>query len=157
MTTLYPGVLDQRDRTPDNRLMLGKDAKMDLICSVPLFEDCSRKELREIAAAADEVVVPAGYVLTKEGASGKELVVIVEGAAEVRRRGRKINELGSGDFLGEIALISGSPRTATVRTTQPTHALVLTGQAFRRLVKSIPSMQIKVLEALARRLPSDLD
>ena len=111
--------------------MLGKDAKMELIRSVPLFEDCSRKELREIAAAADEVVVPAGYVLTKEGASGKELVVIVEGAAEVRRRGRKINELGSGDFLGEIALISGSPRTATVRTTQPTHALVLTGQAFR--------------------------
>ena len=54
-------------------------------------------------------------------------------------------------------LISGSPRTATVRTTQPTHALVLTGQAFRRLVKTIPSMQIKVLEALARRLPSDLD
>ena len=104
MTTLYPGVLDQRDRTPDNRLMLGKDAKMELIRSVPLFEDCSRKELREIAAAVDEVVVPAGYVLTKEGASGKELVVIVEGAAEVRRRGRKINELGSGDFLGEIAL-----------------------------------------------------
>jgi CRP-like cAMP-binding protein len=157
MTTLYPGVLDQRDRTPDNRLMLSKDAKMDLIRSVPLFEDCSRKELREIAAVADEVVVPAGYVLTKEGAAGKELVVIVEGAAEVRRRGRKINELGSGDFLGEIALISGSPRTATVRTTQPTHALVLTGQAFRRLVKTIPSMQLKVLEALVRRLPSDLD
>jgi CRP-like cAMP-binding protein len=157
MTGLYPGVLDQRDRTSDNRLVLGKDAKMDLIRSVPLFEDCSRKELREIAAAVDEVVVPAGYVLTKEGASGKELVVIVEGAADVRRRGRKINELVSGDFLGEIALISGSPRTATVRTTVPTHALVLTGQAFRRLVKTIPSIQMKVLEALARRLPSDLD
>ncbi len=136
--------------------MLGKDTKIDLIQSVPLFEDCSRRELREIAAAADEVVVPAGYAFTKEGAVGKELIVIVEGAAEVRRRGRKINELGSGDFLGEIALISGAPRTATVRTTQPTHALVLTGRAFRRLVKTIPSIQMKVLEALARRLPSDL-
>ena len=136
--------------------MLGKDAKMDLIRAVPLFEDCSRRELREIAAVADEVVVPAGYVLTKEGASGKELVVIVEGSADVRRRGRKINDLGSGDFLGEIALISGAPRTATVRTTQPTHALVLSGQAFRGLVKRIPSMQIKVLEALARRLPTDI-
>jgi CRP-like cAMP-binding protein len=123
---------------------------------VPLFEDCSRRELREIAAAADEVVVPAGYTFTKEGAVGKELIVIVEGAADVRRRGRKINELGSGDFLGEIALISGTPRTATVRTTQPTHALVLTGPAFRRLVKTIPSIQMKVLEALARRIPSDL-
>src|SRR6185437_5756586 len=136
--------------------MLGKDAKLDLIRSVPLFEDCSRRELREIEAAVDEVVVPAGYTFTKEGASGKELIVIVEGAAEVRRRGRKINELGAGDFLGEIALISGAPRTATVRTTQPTHALVLTGQAFRRLVRQIPSMQMKVLEALARRLPADL-
>jgi CRP-like cAMP-binding protein len=137
-------------------MMLGKDAKLDLIRSVPLFEDCSRRELREIEAAVDEVVVPAGYTFTKEGASGKELIVIVEGAAEVRRRGRKINELGAGDFLGEIALISGAPRTATVRTTQPTHALVLTGQAFRRLVRQIPSMQMKVLEALARRLPADL-
>ncbi|HEY8315441.1 MAG TPA: cyclic nucleotide-binding domain-containing protein [Gaiellaceae bacterium] len=136
--------------------MLGKDAKLDLIRSVPLFEDCSRRELREIEAAVDEVVVPAGYTFTKEGASGKELIVIVEGAAEVRRKGRKINELGAGDFLGEIALISGAPRTATVRTTQPTHALVLTGQAFRRLVRQIPSMQMKVLEALARRLPADL-
>jgi CRP-like cAMP-binding protein len=136
--------------------MLGKDAKLDLIRSVPLFEDCSRRELREIEAAVDEVVVPAGYTFTKEGASGKELIVIVEGAAEVRSKGRKINELGAGDFLGEIALISGAPRTATVRTTQPTHALVLTGQAFRRLVRQIPSMQMKVLEALARRLPADL-
>jgi CRP-like cAMP-binding protein len=137
--------------------MLGKDTKMELIRSVPLFEDCSRRELREIAAVADEVVVPAGYYLTKEGATGKELVVIVEGAAEVRRRGRKINELVSGDFLGEIALISGAARTATVRTTQPTHALVITGQAFRGLIRRIPSMQMKVLEALARRLPADLD
>jgi CRP-like cAMP-binding protein len=147
--------LDHRDRAPDNRLMLGKDAKMELIQSIPLFEDCSRRELREIAAVVDEVVVPAGYDLTREGATGKELVVIVEGAADVRRRGRKINSLGSGDFLGEIALISGEPRTATVRTTQPTHALVLTAQAFRSLIRRIPSMQQKVLEALARRLPDE--
>ena len=148
-------MLDQRDRTPDNRLMLGKDAKMDLIRSVPLFEDCSRKELREIAAAVDEVVVPAGYVLTKEGASGKELVVIVEGAAEVRRRGRKINELGSGDFLGEIALISGAARTATVTTTSEARILVLNDRGFRRLTKEIPSLQASVLKALSERLQAD--
>ena len=60
----------------------------------------------EVAGVADEVVVPAGYDLTHEGAAGREFVVIVEGAADVRRRGRKVNALGSGDFLGEIALIS---------------------------------------------------
>jgi len=135
--------------------MLARDSKVELIQAVPLFADCSRRELRAIAAAVDEVVVPAGYTLTKEGSTGKELIVIVEGAAEVRRRGRKINELGSGDFLGEIALVSGVPRTATVRTTTPTHALVLTAQAFRSLMRSTPSMQPKILEALARRLPDD--
>jgi CRP/FNR family transcriptional regulator, cyclic AMP receptor protein len=135
--------------------MLGRDRKIELIRSVPLFADCSRRELQEIARVADEVALPAGYQLTKEGAAGRELVVLVEGAAEVRRRGRKINSLRSGDFLGEIALVSGTPRTATVQTTEPTRALVLSAQAFRRLLKTIPSMQLKVLEALAARLAKD--
>src|SRR6058998_745843 len=126
--------------------MLRKDAKVELIKRVPLFEDCSKAELRQIAETADEVDVPAGTLLTKEGATGKEFVVIVDGAAEVRRRGRKINELGSGDFLGEIALVSRGPRTATVRTTQPTHALVITASAFRALMRRIPSIQTKVMQ-----------
>ena len=139
-----------------NHPMLRKDAKVELIKQVPLFEDCSKAELRQIAETADEVDVPAGTLLTKEGASGKEFVVIIDGAAEVRRRGRKINELGSGDFLGEIALVSGAPRTATVKTTEPTRALVLTAQAFRSLMRRVPSIQLKVLAALARRIPDDL-
>jgi len=139
-----------------NHPMLRKDVKVELIKRVPLFADCSKSELRQIAETADEVDVPAGTMLTKEGASGKEFVVIVDGAAEVRRRGRKINELGSGDFLGEIALISGAPRTATVKTTEPTRALVLTAPAFRSLMRRVPSIQLKVLAALARRIPDDL-
>lgn len=137
--------------------MLAKDTKVALIAAVPLFSDCSRRELRELAETADEVVVPAGYLLTKEGASGREFVIIVDGAAEVLRRGRKINTLRSGDFLGEIALISRGPRTATVRTTVPTHALVITASAFRGLLRRIPSIQLKVLQALAERLPPEFD
>ena len=137
--------------------MLAKDTKVALIAAVPLFADCSRRELRELAETADEVVVPAGYALTKEGASGREFVIIVDGAAEVVRRGRKINALRSGDFLGEIAIISRGPRTATVRTTVPTHALVITASAFRGLLRRIPSIQIKVLQALAERLPPEFD
>ena len=137
--------------------MLAKDTKVALIAAVPLFADCSRRELRELAETADEVVVPAGYDLTKEGAVGREFVIIVDGAAEVIRRGRKINTLGSGDFLGEIALISRGPRTATVRTTVPTHALVITASAFRGLLRRMPSIQIKVLQALAERLPPEFD
>ena len=137
--------------------MLGRDAKVDLLRTVPLFADCSRRELREIAATADEVVVPAGTALTREGASGKELVVIVDGAADVVRRGRRVNRVGSGDFIGEIAIVSGAPRTATVRTTVPTHALVLTARDFRTLLRRVPSIQLKVLDALARRLPDEFD
>jgi CRP-like cAMP-binding protein len=136
--------------------MLGKDKKMALLREVPLFADCSRRELREIAELADEVVVPTGTVLTKEGASGREFVVIVDGAASVHRRGQKVNELDSGDFLGEIALVSRGPRTATVRTTRPTHALVITAPSFRALLRRTPSMQQKVLEALADRLPPEI-
>jgi CRP-like cAMP-binding protein len=135
--------------------MLHKDEKMKLIGSVPLFAAASRNELREIASLADEILVPAGTVLAKEGQIGKEFVIIVQGSADVRRRGRKINSLRSGDFLGEIALVNGAPRTATVTTTQPTHALVLTAQAFRALLRHIPSMQLKVLQALAERLSTD--
>jgi len=139
----------------DNRVMLAKDRKVAVLAGVPLFADCSRRELRAVAEAVDEVVVPAGTLLTKEGASGREFVVIVDGAAEVRRRGRKVNDLGAGDFLGEIALVSRGPRTATVRTTQPTHALVITAANFRSLLRRTPSMQWKVMEALADRLPGE--
>lgn len=132
--------------------MLARDAKIELLKRVPLFADCSRRELREISAVADEIVVPAGTVLAREGKSGRELVVIVEGAADVTKRGRKINAVGDGDFVGEIAVVTDTPRTATVRTTQPTHALVLTRRDFRTLMKQVPSIQLKVLETLARRL-----
>jgi CRP-like cAMP-binding protein len=135
--------------------MLRRDAKAELISKAPLFAGCTKRELRHIAAVADEIVLPEGTTLTKEGASGREFVIIVDGAADVRRRGRKVNSLSSGDFLGEIALITGTPRTATVKTTEETHVLVLTAQAFRSLLRNVPSIQLKVLEELARRLPDE--
>jgi CRP-like cAMP-binding protein len=136
--------------------VLRKNAKIDLLKSVPLFDQCSRRELDEISQVADEVSLDAGTMLTQEGATGQEFVIIVEGAADVLRRGRLVNRLGSGDFLGEIALVSRLPRTATVRTTAPTRALVIAAPAFRTLLRRTPSMQMKVLEALAARLPDDM-
>jgi CRP-like cAMP-binding protein len=136
----------------ENPEMLAREAKIELLKRVPLFEECSRRELREIAAVADEIVVPAGTALASEGQSGRELVIIVEGSADVTKRGRKINEVSGGDFVGEIAVVTDRPRTASVKTTQPTHALVLTRRDFRTLMKRVPTIQIKVLETLARRL-----
>ena len=134
---------------------LRKNAKIELIKSVPLFSSCSKKELEAIAAQADELVVPAGKTLTKEGDRGREFMVIVDGSAEVRKNGRKVNTLGSGDFLGEIALISGGPRTATVTTTSESDLLVLTDRAFRQLTRQMPSIHASVLKAVSERLQAD--
>jgi CRP-like cAMP-binding protein len=139
------------------QVVLRKNAKLELLKKVPLFSLCSKKELEEVALLADELDLPEGRNLATEGATGKEFVVIVEGGADVRRKGRKINTLGSGDFLGEIALIAGIPRTATVTTTEPSHVLVVTAQAFKQLLRDSPSIQLKVLEALAHRLPPEYD
>ena len=135
--------------------MLGRNVKIERLKSVPLFSQCSRRELREIADIADELHVPSGTALMREGAAGHELVLIVDGAADVHRGGRKIDTVRSGDFVGEIALITDTPRNATVRTTEPTRALVLTRRDFRTLLKRIPSIQLKALDAVAARLATD--
>lgn len=133
-------------------MRLRKDAKLELLKSVPLFARCTKKELAEIAQIADEIDLNEGKELTKEGGRGREFFVLVEGNADVRRKRRKIGELGPGDFLGEIALITKAPRTATVTTTSPVRALVVSEQNFRRLLERSPDVQIKVLEALAERV-----
>jgi CRP-like cAMP-binding protein len=134
---------------------LGKNVKIELIKRVPLFSRCTKTELAAIAGEADELVLPEGRTLSQQGATGSEFVVIVEGSAEVRKNGRKINQLGAGDFLGEIALISGAARTATVTTTSETRILVLNDRGFRRLTKEIPSIHASVLKALSERLQAD--
>jgi CRP-like cAMP-binding protein len=131
---------------------LRKDAKIELLKGVPLFARCSKKELAEIAQIADEIDLADGKQLTKEGSRGREFFVLIEGSADVRRKRRKIGALGAGDFLGEIALVTKVPRTATVTTTSPVRALVVSEQNFRRLLERSPDVQIKVLEALAERV-----
>lgn len=135
--------------------MLRKNAKIELIKRVPLFERLSKRELEEIARLADELDLPAGRNLTTEGAAGREFVVLAEGTADVSKNGRTINRLGAGDFLGELALVTGRPRSATVRTTSSARLLVITSAAFRRLMRDMPSIQAKVLDAVASRLPAD--
>jgi len=145
----------EADRMFRLALVLRRDAKVELLKRVPLFAGCSKKELGEIAMVADEIDVGAGQVLTTEGDSGREFFVLVEGSADVRRNGRKVSALGSGDFFGEIALVSDRPRTATVTTTVPVRLLVVTDRAFRELMRKVPSIQLKVLTALADRLAAD--
>jgi CRP-like cAMP-binding protein len=135
--------------------VLRKNAKVELIKRVPLFAHCSKKELGLVAQIADEIDLPEGKTLMREGDRGREFFVLVEGSADVRRRNRKVNTLGGGDFFGEIALVSQRPRTATVTTSSPVRALVVTEQSFRSLLKDAPDVQRKVLQALADRVAAD--
>jgi len=135
--------------------MLRKNAKIELLKRVPLFERCSRRELGQIAMLADELDLPTARDLTREGAGGFEFIILVEGEADVVRGVRVVNELGPGDFVGEIALVSGKPRTATVRTRGPARVLVITASGFRTLMHDVPSIKDKVLAAVTARIPDE--
>jgi CRP-like cAMP-binding protein len=135
--------------------MLHKDGKIELLKRVPLFAQCSKHELEEIAKVTDEIELPQGKELTREGERGREFFVLVEGTADVRRGGETVNTLSDGDFFGEIALVTHRDRTATVTATSPVHALVVTEQAFGGLLRRSPDIQLKVLQALAERVPTE--
>ena len=137
-------------------MKLGKDSKAAAMAKVPLFSRCSSRELDRIAKIVDEVDLPAGKTLTKEGARGREFFALLEGTADVRSETRLLPPLGPGDFFGEIALVTDVPRTATVKTTSPVRALVITDRAFRELLRKSPAIQGKVLEAVASRLAATL-
>ena len=136
--------------------MLRRDQKVALIQKVPLFSQLSKKGLQEVASIADEIDFPQGKVLTQQGARGREFLVILDGAAEVERDGRRINTLGKGDFFGEIALVTQQPRTATVTTTEPMRALVITDRDFLALLKRSTEVGQGIVEALAERLAPEL-
>jgi CRP/FNR family cyclic AMP-dependent transcriptional regulator len=130
---------------------LRKDAKLELLAGVPLFAGCSKKELGEISSLADELSFPEGTTLIEEGRQGHEFFVLVEGSVDVRRKGRKVSSLGDGSFFGEMSLVSSRPRNATVTASSPVRVLVIHEQAFRRLLRDSPPIQLKVLQTLADR------
>jgi len=136
--------------------VLRSNEKVELIKRVPLFAHCSKRELQEVAQLADEIDLREGKEMTRQGSRGREFFVLLEGTANVTKNGRRINTLGSGDFFGEIALVSDTPRTATVTATSPVRALVVTDRSFRRLLEDSPSIQSKVLTALAERLAPEV-
>jgi CRP/FNR family transcriptional regulator, cyclic AMP receptor protein len=132
--------------------LFNQDTKVDALKRVPLFEDLSRKELTELARHTDDLEVSPGKVLTKEGETGQEFFVIVEGEIEVTSKGKRVALRGGGEFVGEIALLEDTPRTATVTAKTPVRLFVLTRQDFRSLVDENRSVEQKVMRALARRV-----
>jgi CRP-like cAMP-binding protein len=137
--------------------LFSKDVKVEALKRAPLFEELSKKELTTLASATDDLALDPGTVLCREGRIGTEFFVIVDGDAEVTRGGKRIATLSGGDFVGEIALLTTTKRTATVTVTTPLRCFVLTQSAFRRVLADSPSVQVKVLKSLAERVGRDAE
>ena len=116
------------------------------------FSGLSRHELEQLAGWTFELEVPEGEELLKEGRLAHEFFVIVDGAVEVRQDGERIAELGAGDFFGEIALLEGGTRTATVTATTPLRLIVMSAQEFRRMEQELPAVADRVRSAVRARL-----
>ncbi len=135
-------------------MALRRDAKIDLLRKVPLFERVPRKELARIAALATEVSYPQGVPLLREGSRDDGFFILLQGEVDVRRGVRLQQTLKRGQFFGEIGLLASVPRTATVMTGTPVDALRISGSEFKKLLRDSPTLALKVLEELAYRLES---
>jgi CRP-like cAMP-binding protein len=132
----------------------GLNVKLDALRRAPLFEGLSKKELTELARATDELRVPAGTVLCREGSLGSEFFVVVDGEAEVTKDGKVLATRRAGEFFGEIALLATTTRTATVTATTDLRCFVLTSRAFRAVLDDNRGVERKVMQALAERVLS---
>jgi CRP/FNR family cyclic AMP-dependent transcriptional regulator len=132
--------------------LFNQNTKVEALRRAPLFEGLSRKELAQLARVSEDMEIPEGQVLTKEGEIGHEFFVIVDGEIDVTRRRKRIATRGGGDFVGEIALLEQTRRTATVKAKTPLRVFVLTSTDFHHLLEENPKVERKVLRSLAKRL-----
>jgi CRP-like cAMP-binding protein len=131
---------------------MARDEKIERLKRVPLFARMGSRELERLAALADEVEVGLDENLTKQGELAHEFFVVLDGRLTVLDGRRPINQLGPGDFFGEIALLDGHTRTATVRADGISRLLVIGHREFHALMDEFPSVRAAVLAALADRL-----
>jgi len=129
-----------------------RDPKVERLSHVQLFSACSTRDLSRIAALVEEVEVPAGRVLIRQGDPGREAFVISEGRAKATIRGKGTAKLGPGECFGEMALLKPAPRSATVTAESDMRLLVLGSREFSTLIEDVPSVARRVMEALAERL-----
>lgn len=119
---------------------------------LPLFADLPTKQRGRIASWADEIDLPAGKHLIEQGAFAHEFFLITEGTAEVLHDGKHLADLGPGDFFGEIALLEGHRRTASVVTTSPMRVVVMFSREFDAMDRELPEVAERIRqEMLARR------
>ena len=132
--------------------MAPHDSKVDLIASVSLFEGLGRRELEEIAKLVDEVDIPAGKVLMRQGERGSEMFIVAKGRFSIERNGQHLRDVGPGTSIGEIALLSEGLRTATVTAAEPSRILLAGHREFHTLMDAHPTIRMHILEGLATKV-----
>ncbi|HZU72633.1 MAG TPA: cyclic nucleotide-binding domain-containing protein [Acidimicrobiales bacterium] len=129
-----------------------RSSAVDKLRQIPMFSQCSKRELSVLGRLVEEVDIGEGRALTREGAAGSEFFIILSGQAAVTRRGRRITVLGPGDSFGELALLNPAPRDATVTAVTPMRVAVLGRREFSGALAGVPSIAQKVMVGMAQRL-----
>jgi CRP-like cAMP-binding protein len=130
----------------------GRSNKVDILRGMPLFSRLSQRQLNAIAKCADIAARREGAVLAKQGALGLEAIIIIDGRARVEADSKAIAELGPGDVVGEMSVIDGKPRSATVIAQTPLTMLVVHRREFVSLLETVPGLQWKLLITLCERV-----
>ncbi|HSL15656.1 MAG TPA: cyclic nucleotide-binding domain-containing protein [Actinomycetota bacterium] len=123
-----------------------------ILATVPLFASLPPRQLRRVAAVSAVLDFPEGEEVVKEGQAGSTFYVIAEGAAKAVRGGRTVGRLEAGRFFGELAVLGGTPRTASVITTEPTTCVVLSSKNLQKVLREEPAVALQILGYLAHRL-----
>lgn len=132
--------------------MFTRDRKIAMLQKVPLFSNLSRRQLERIAQLSVEIEVPAGSRLATAGEPGQELVVIIEGHATVTVGRSRTVRLGPGQFFGEMSLVDGEPRSATIKATTTMRLLVVGSREFSQMLAAAPPVALKIMSVLSRRV-----
>ena len=136
----------------DSSIRLPQDEKIRHLQKVDIFADCTRKQMKAVAAISRVMEVPSGTVLTRAGEPGEEFFFILDGAAMVEVTRRKRVRLMPGEFFGEMSLLDGEPRSATVRAETDMRLLLIQRRNFQGLLTEVPELTRSILIVLSRRL-----
>ena len=127
-------------------------AHEEFLARVPIFANCTSEEISAIVDVAQEGYFQPGQIIVTQGTPGQAFYLILSGRVEILRDGVSLGAFGTGDFFGEMSLLDQAPRSATIRALEQTSCLMLSSWDFRALLEKHPSIAIKLLEVLSRRL-----
>jgi CRP/FNR family transcriptional regulator, cyclic AMP receptor protein len=129
-----------------------RDGYLRHLASVPVFSNCTKRQLQEIGKVADELILPVGKVLARQGEVGFEMFILLDGTATVTRDGQHVATVTAGDVVGELAVLSGHPRNATVTAETELRVLVLTRRSLDQLLDDIPGLAKHMLYEVTARI-----